>query len=140
MNEVNGQLPADAPVWHHPGRLVSVVDGDTVDLEYDLGFNCRKSDRLRLYGVDTGEIHGTARDSKEYRRGIKHTRFVRSWLKDASAAYVTDTDSKGWPFSVHTLQRRGKFRWVGDICRRTDNQSIVFALFDEFGQSIGYDR
>jgi micrococcal nuclease len=140
MTEVHGQLPTDAPVWHHPGRLVQVVDGDTVDLEYDLGFNCRKTDRLRLYGVDTAEIYGTARDSDEYRQAVGHTRFVRSWLNDASAAYPTAPDEDGWPFSIYTLKQRGKFRWLGDVCRRTDGQSIVFALFEEFGQSIGYDR
>ena len=136
---MQNQLPDDDSVWHHPGRLIRVIDGDTIDLEYDLGFDCRKTDRLRLYGVDTAEIYGTARDSREYQQGIKHTRFVRSWLKDGSTAYDKNTDSKKWPFDVYTLKQRGKFRWIGDICRRTDEQSIVSALFQEFGNDVRYD-
>ena len=140
MNEAHGQLSDDPSVWDHPGRLVRVVDGDTVDLEFDLGFDCRKSDRLRLYGVDTAETYGTARDSEEHRQGIEHTRFVRSWLNDAATAYPTAPDEDGWPFLVYTLKQRGKFRWVGDVCRQTDDRSIVSALFDEFGEDVGYDR
>ncbi len=36
-------------------RVINVVDGDTVDLEIDLGFFCATKVRARLYGVDTPE-------------------------------------------------------------------------------------
>lgn len=36
-------------------RVIQVVDGDTVDLEVDLGFMCATKVRSRLYGINTPE-------------------------------------------------------------------------------------
>jgi endonuclease YncB( thermonuclease family) len=38
-------------------RVVKVVDGDTVDLELDLGFHCSITERFRLKDIDAPE-HG----------------------------------------------------------------------------------
>lgn len=35
--------------------VAHVVDGDTVDLNADLGFRVWRKDRFRLYGIDTPE-------------------------------------------------------------------------------------
>ena len=35
--------------------ITRVVDGDTVDVEIDLGFNMRYKDRVRMMGIDTPE-------------------------------------------------------------------------------------
>ena len=37
------------------GKIVRVVDGDTVDLDVDLGFHVHTKVRCRLVGVDTPE-------------------------------------------------------------------------------------
>lgn len=37
--------------------LVHVVDGDTVDLDWDLGFSLVLRQRVRLHGTDTPEGH-----------------------------------------------------------------------------------
>ena len=36
-------------------NVVRVVDGDTVDVEIDLGFSLTKKERIRLAGIDTPE-------------------------------------------------------------------------------------
>lgn len=36
-------------------RMVNVVDGDTCDIEVDLGFSVRVKQRFRLAGIDTPE-------------------------------------------------------------------------------------
>ena len=36
-------------------EIVRVVDGDTVDVFLDLGFNITVKKRIRLYGIDTPE-------------------------------------------------------------------------------------
>ena len=129
----HGQLPPDAPVWHFPARPDStnhelgVVDGDTLDVTVDLGFETRRNVRLRLYGVDTAEIYGVDKTSEEYERGMAHARFVEDWLDDARGV------DSSWPLRVYTLKDSGKYgRYVADVLNGEDN-SLVAALYEEFG-------
>lgn len=34
---------------------INVIDGDTIDVEIDVGFDFKTQQRLRLYGIDTPE-------------------------------------------------------------------------------------
>ena len=43
-------------------EVVKVVDGDTVDLNIDLGFNLTKKERVRLAGIDAPEVAGHEHD------------------------------------------------------------------------------
>jgi micrococcal nuclease len=43
-------------MYEYNCTIVRVVDGDTVDVDIDLGFDTwRRGERIRLYGVDTPE-------------------------------------------------------------------------------------
>lgn len=42
----------------YAGKLVRIIDGDTVDVSLDLGFKIFYEVRLRLLGIDTPEIRG----------------------------------------------------------------------------------
>ena len=43
-------------MYDYQCTIVRVVDGDTVDVDIDLGFDTwRRGERIRLYGVDTPE-------------------------------------------------------------------------------------
>lgn len=55
-------------------RLVEVIDGDTVDIEIDLGFDVSITQRLRLQGIDAPESR--TKDLKEKLLGIK----AKDWL------------------------------------------------------------
>jgi micrococcal nuclease len=49
--------------------LIKVIDGDTIDVDIDLGFNVTlKNQRLRLYGINTPETR--TRDLEEKARGL----------------------------------------------------------------------
>lgn len=48
--------------------VLKIVDGDTVDLLIDLGFDTYIEKRVRLYGIDTPETR--TRDLKEKERGL----------------------------------------------------------------------
>lgn len=50
-------------MYDYNAIVVNVVDGDTFDLEVDLGFNISHKIRARLLGIDTPEKFG---DEKEY--------------------------------------------------------------------------
>ncbi len=43
------------PAYTYNATIVRWVDGDTVDVSLDLGFDITVNTRLRLYGVDTPE-------------------------------------------------------------------------------------
>lgn len=50
------------PVYSYRAKVVKVVDGDTVDVEIDVGFNTRIYKRLRFLGIDTWEVRGEERE------------------------------------------------------------------------------
>ena len=60
-------------------EIVRVVDGDTVDVDIDLGFGVwMKKQRIRLYGVDTPESR--TRDLVEKKYGLAAKKFVKGHL------------------------------------------------------------
>ena len=58
------------------GDNVKVLDGDTIDVLIDLGFDLSKKERVRIAGVDTPEKR--TRDLEEKELGIDAT----NWLKE----------------------------------------------------------
>jgi micrococcal nuclease len=47
-------------IYIYKAELIRVVDGDTVDLIIDLGFDTLRKERFRLYGVDAPEMNTLA--------------------------------------------------------------------------------
>ena len=52
------------PRYHYRCRLLDVIDGDTVELEVELGFHARLTVRVRLDGHDTPELRGKTFDER----------------------------------------------------------------------------
>ena len=63
-------------------KLVGVVDGDTIDVDIDLGFNVSYSQRVRLAGIDTPESR--TKDKFEKSLGLEAKEYVKTKLKDAT--------------------------------------------------------
>ena len=64
-------------------RVVSVdkvLDGDTIDVTIDLGFDLYKKERVRIAGVDTPEKR--TRDLEEKALGIDATNWMKEKLED----------------------------------------------------------
>ena len=57
-----------------------VVDGDTIDVTIDLGFDLYKKERVRVAGVDTPEKR--TRDLEEKTLGIDATNWLKQKLED----------------------------------------------------------
>jgi len=47
-------------IYIYKAALVRVVDGDTVDLIIDMGFDTFRRERFRLYGIDAPEMNTAA--------------------------------------------------------------------------------
>ena len=67
-------------------KINRVVDGDTIDVTIDLGFDLYKKERVRIAGVDTPEKR--TRDKEEKVLGIDAT----NWLKERLEAAIKGDD------------------------------------------------
>jgi len=82
-----------ALVYEYNCKVKRVVDGDTVDVIIDLGFDIAYASRVRLYGIDTPESR--TRDKDEKARGLISKDFLKSWLDKGSVVIRTRKDKKG---------------------------------------------
>jgi len=62
--------------------LVKVVDGDTIDVVIDLGFDVFTKKRIRVFGINTPETR--TRDKKEKQLGIKAKERVKDLLENSN--------------------------------------------------------
>ena len=90
---------------YHVKKVTNVVDGDTIDVEIDLGFDISFSSRVRLAGIDTPESRTT--DKAEKVLGLEAKEYVKSKIKDAKEVIIKtekmDSSEKygrilGWVF------------------------------------------
>ena len=123
-------------MYEYSCRIVRVVDGDTVDIDIDLGFDVwLKKQRIRLYGVDTPESR--TRDLEEKKYGLAAKKFVEKRLPIGSKQTLRTR-----------LDDRGKFgrilgefvlttQWEGKDIPTTINEQLVrqHHAVKYFGQS-----
>ena len=65
-------------------EIVKVVDGDTIDIVIDLGFNLSKKERVRLAGIDSPESR--TKDLEEKELGLESKEFLKRRLEDGKAS------------------------------------------------------
>jgi len=102
-------------MYEYECTIRRVVDGDTIDVDVDLGFGTwRCSERIRLFGVDTPECR--TRDAKEKAAGLLAKKFVEDTLH-VGGTYKLQTREKG---------KFGRFLGVIFISARTSiNATLV---------------
>jgi micrococcal nuclease len=67
-------------------KITKVVDGDTIDVEIDLGFDISFTSRVRLAGIDTPESR--TRDLAEKALGLESKEYLKNHLKDAKSIVI----------------------------------------------------
>ena len=86
-------------------KVTKVVDGDTIDVEIDLGFDISFSSRVRLAGIDTPESRTTDRMEKSL--GLEAKAYLKHEIESAKAVVIKtekmDSSEKygrilGWVF------------------------------------------
>ncbi|MEK9694833.1 MAG: thermonuclease family protein [Candidatus Poseidoniales archaeon] len=119
-------------MYEYRCTVVKIVDGDTVDVDIDLGFGIwMRNERIRLLGIDTPESR--TRDKEEKKYGLAAKKYLTEMLNDEGGIVLkTKKDAEG------------KFgRILGELWRTTDyaDKSINQYLVDEhhavqyYGQS-----
>jgi micrococcal nuclease len=77
----------DAPAPHtYNTSITRVIDGDTLDLSIDLGFELRAYERVRLLGINTAEKNTDA--------GKHAADWVREWVAKHGPAFTVDTERR----------------------------------------------
>jgi micrococcal nuclease len=67
-------------------EVKNVVDGDTIDVIIDLGFDILFSSRVRLAGIDTPESRTTNKVEKAL--GLESKEYLKKHLKDAKSVVI----------------------------------------------------
>ena len=94
-NELNVELTEELKgrtMYKYKAYVVSVYDGDTCDVEIDLGFKIIIKERLRLLGVDTPEIR--TKDKAEKKRGIQVRDKLRKLIFRQTVLIATEKEGK----------------------------------------------
>jgi len=96
-------------------KVERVVDGDTIDVNIDLGFNIWHRGRVRLAGIDAPESR--TRNKEEKVRGLAAKARLKAILK-------------GQKVSIQCTKEKGKFgRILADIM--IDDRNVNKQLIDE---------
>jgi micrococcal nuclease len=98
----------------YPARVVRVIDGDTVDLDVDVGFRSTYRDRFRLNGLNAPEG------------------------KTAAGARLSDLLYTGREVVVTTYKPEKFGRWLADIAVPEVCSSVCEMLLAE-GLAVKYD-
>jgi len=112
-------------------KIVKVLDGDTIDVLIDLGFDLYKKERVRIAGVDTPEKR--TRDLEEKALGIDAT----VWMKDKLTGAIKGDDE----LTIRTELKGGvgKYgRLLGWLYVGEDNVSLNEQMIGE-GYAWPYD-
>ena len=112
-------------------KINRVVDGDTIDVTIDLGFDLYKKERVRVAGVDTPEKR--TRDKEEKVLGIDATNWLKSKLEETIKGddeLIIRTELKG---GVGKYGRLLGWLYVGDEKVSLNEQMITE------GYAWGYD-
>lgn len=67
-------------------KVENVVDGDTIDVVIDLGFDILFQSRVRLAGIDTPESR--TKDKAEKALGLESKEYLKKHLKDAKSVVI----------------------------------------------------
>jgi len=110
-------------MYEYSATLVKIVDGDTVDVLIDLGFNTTKKERVRLLGIDTPE--SATKDLAEKKLGLEAKEYITQW-------FVKNT-----PFRLQTT-KDDKYGRILGVFTGLDGKTLNTRLVDE-GYAWAYD-
>lgn len=108
-------------MYRYRSIIKRIVDGDTIDVDIDLGFDCwLHNQRIRLLGIDAPETR--TRDLEEKEKGLATKRFVENTMPLDTEFMLISKDYDG---------SRGKFgRILGDF-QITEDQTLTQILLTE---------
>ena len=117
-------------MYEYRCKVIKVIDGDTVDVDIDLGFHILlRDERVRIMGIDTPESR--TRDKVEKKFGLASKARLKELIGGKSGPILkTQINKKG-------EDMRGKFgRILGDFV--TEDGRMVTEILVEEGHAVAY--
>ena len=117
-------------MYEYRCKVIKVIDGDTVDVDIDLGFDIMLThERVRIMGIDTPESR--TRDKVEKKFGLASKARLKELIGGKSGPILkTQINKKG-------EDMRGKFgRILGDFV--TEDGRMVTDILVEEGHAVAY--
>ena len=88
---IASQINLSANLYHYRAKVVRVVDGDTVDLDFDLGLKTYLHGvRVRLYGINAPEKRGRWKE-----KGIEAQKYLEKRILKKKVIIITTKDKLG---------------------------------------------
>lgn len=117
-------------MWQYRAKLVSIVDGDTIDVLVDVGFHMLATVRLRLLGVNTYELHDP--DPGIRLKAISGKNFL---------CKLSQTSGE-WPLKVETQKSDAFGRWLANVwyTDRDGKEGHINQELLDSGLAIPYQR
>ena len=108
-------------MYQYRAKIVKIIDGDTVDVDIDLGFSVILSkQRIRLYGIDTPESRTRNLDEKKY--GLLAKNFLKEFIGKAGNHLIVET----------CKDDRGKFgRILGKLINKDNDSKELIRRIEE---------
>ena len=107
-------------------KVENVVDGDTIDVLIDLGFDILFQSRVRLAGIDTPESR--TKDLAEKALGLEAKEYLKKALKDAKSVIIKTE-------KMNSSEKYGRI--LGWVYLNGDSVSINDHLIND-GYAWGY--
>jgi len=107
-------------------KIENVVDGDTIDVLIDLGFDILFASRVRLAGIDTPESR--TKDLKEKALGLESKEYLKKHLKDAKSVVIKTE-------KMNSTEKFGRI--LGWIYVNGDTESLNDKMIND-GYAWGY--
>jgi len=107
-------------------EVKNVVDGDTIDVIIDLGFDILFASRVRLAGIDTPESRTT--DKAEKALGIEAKEYLKKQLKDAKTTIIRTE-------KMNSSEKYGRI--LGWVYVNGDSESLNNKMIND-GYAWGY--
>ena len=120
-------------MYDYKCRIVRIVDGDTVDVDIDLGFGIWvRGERVRIHGIDTPESR--TRDKVEKMFGLASKKYVQDILKKGSIQTLV-TEKPGDQAKGKFGRILGKFRLYDSV---TDSWMFMGDIMIREGYAVPY--
>jgi micrococcal nuclease len=107
-------------------EVKNIVDGDTIDVIIDLGFDILFASRVRLAGIDTPESRTT--DKAEKVLGLESKDYLKKYLKDAKSVVIKTE-------KMNSTEKFGRI--LGWIYINGDTESLNDKMIND-GYAWGY--
>jgi micrococcal nuclease len=101
-------------------KLNSVVDGDTIDCDIDLGFDISLNQKIRLAGIDTPE--SKTKDLNEKKYGLEAKDYLKSKLSEFKGQLIIKTEK---PDSTEKYGRIIGWLYLGDESKTSLNELMI---------------